>query len=374
MTAPPIKRILSFDGGGIRGIFSLQIAARIERHLREAYGRSDLVLADVVDLFAGTSTGAIIATCLAWGAPVDEVERLYLEQSRMMFSPERWWRRLRSKYRGEGLASFFRTYFAEDDGTPALLGTSKLKSLLLVVMRNATTGSPWPISSNPHAMFNDPSLDHCNLRIPLWQLLRASTAAPTFFPAQDIVIGSQQFLFVDGGVTPFNSPALLAVLMATLPCYRLEWQTGREALHVVSVGTGSVRAQLAPRMGKNVYVWDNLQFVIPALIGSAATNQDLICRTLGDCLYGAPIDLEVGALCTPSLLPADEQKFSYVRYNTGMDSAEVGTPLSGQDLRLDNLAMISRLQEIGRAYAERHVRKEHLWPRSAAGLTVAQPR
>jgi Patatin-like phospholipase len=358
-----MKRILSFDGGGIRGIFSLQIAARIEHHLREAYDRRDLVLADVVDLFAGTSTGAIIATCLAWGAPVAEVERLYLEQSRMMFSPERWWRRLRSKYRGEGLADFFRSYFAEDDGTPAELGTSKLKSLLLVVMRNATTGSPWPISSNPHAMFNDPSLEHCNLRIPIWRLLRASTAAPTFFPAQDITIGSQQFLFVDGGVTPFNSPALLAVLMATLPCYRLEWPTGRDALHVVSVGTGTVRVQLAPSVDKKVYLWDHLHFVIPALIGSAAANQDLICRALGDCLYGAPIDLEVGELCTPSLLSADQQKFSYVRYNTSLDSTEVGTPLSGQDLKLDNLAMISRLQQIGRAYAAAHVKKDHLWPR-----------
>ncbi len=60
MSAQP-KRILSFDGGGIRGLFSLQIAARIEQLFREEYDQPSLVLSDVYDMFAGTSTGA--ATC-----------------------------------------------------------------------------------------------------------------------------------------------------------------------------------------------------------------------------------------------------------------------------------------------------------------------
>ena len=359
-----MKRILSFDGGGIRGIFALQIARRIEELLRDAYGRRDLVLAEVVDLFAGTSTGAVIATCLAWGMPVAEVEQLYFEHGRPMFSRERWWRRLQSKYRGDRLEEIFKTTFREDDGRPALLGTNKLKPLLLVVMRNATTGSPWPISSNPHATFNDPAMDDCNLRIPLWQLLRASTAAPTFFPAQEIRFGGETFLFVDGGVTPFNNPALLSVLMATLPCYKLTWQTGRDALHVISVGTGSQRVRLSARTAKEVMLWDDLQFVIPALIGSAADNQDMICRTLGDCLHGDPIDSEVGRLDTPSLLPAAEQKFSYVRYNATLDSWDASTPLTDRDLRLDNLDMMGRWQDIGRAYARQWVHAEHLWPRS----------
>jgi predicted acylesterase/phospholipase RssA len=158
-----VRRILSFDGGGIRGIFALQIARRVEEHLRDAYGRKDLVLADVVDLFAGTSTGAVIATCLAWGMSVDAVEDLYFKYGRPMFSRERWWRRLQSKYSGDRLEGVFKEILAEADGRAALLGTSRLKSLLLVVMRNATTGSPWPISNNPHAKFNDPALDNCNL-------------------------------------------------------------------------------------------------------------------------------------------------------------------------------------------------------------------
>ncbi len=358
-----MRRILSFDGGGIRGIFSIQIAARIEQHLREHFAKPNLVLSDVVDLFAGTSTGAIIAACLAWGMPVAEVEQMYLRHGRDMFAREPWWRQLQSRYRADGLAAMFKKYFAEDDGTPALFGTTKLKSLLVVVTRNASTGSPWPLSSNPHAKFNDPALDDCNLRIPLWQILRASTAAPTFFPAQRIAVGANQYAFVDGGVTPFNNPALLATMMATLPSYRLNWETGRDKLHVVSVGTGSRRSQLRSRKGNAVYVWDNLSFTVGALMGSAAENQDMVCRTLGDCLYGAPIDSEVGALDRPTLLPADQQKFTYVRYNAAMDTTEVGVPLTARDLQLDNLKMIDRLREMGRSYADRHVKREHLWPR-----------
>jgi hypothetical protein len=359
-----MKRILAFDGGGIRGLFSLQVAARIEALLREAHGQPDLVLADAVDLFAGTSTGAIIAACLAWGASVADVEQLYLDHARAMFARQRIFGRLKAKYRADSLASVFQSYFAEADGSPALLGSARLRKLLLVVMRNASTGSPWPISSNPRATFNDLSRPDSNLRIPLWQLLRASTAAPMYFPPEEIAIGSQRFLFVDGGVTPFNNPALLAVLMATLPCYRLEWPAGREELHVVSIGTGMQRSHLPKSVAKKVYIWDEARFAVPALMQSVSTNQDVLCRVLGDCLHGADLDSEIGSLGSPSLLPDAAQRFSYVRYNIAMDSREIGQPLTRRQLALDNLAMMPRLRAIGRDYAAATVRIAHLWPRS----------
>src|SRR4030095_15878482 len=122
---------------------------------------------------------------------------------------------------------------------PGFLGSNRLK-LLLILMRNASTGSTWPVSNNPAAKYNDRSLPDCNLSIPLWQILRASTAAPTYFAPEEIRLAGPQHMFVDGGITPFNNPALIAVLMATLPDYKLNWPTGRDALHVVSVGTGTV--------------------------------------------------------------------------------------------------------------------------------------
>ena len=79
LTAPPSTRarLLAFDGGGIRGLFSLEVARRIEALLRERHGRPDLVLADHFHYLGGTSTGAIIATFLSWGLPVDD----YLRES-----------------------------------------------------------------------------------------------------------------------------------------------------------------------------------------------------------------------------------------------------------------------------------------------------
>jgi hypothetical protein len=368
-----MKRILTFDGGGIRGLFSLQIAARVEALLREAHGRPDLVLADVVDLFAGTSTGAIIAACLAWGASVEEVEQLYLDHARAMFARQRMFGRLKAKYRADSLAKVFRSYFAEADGSPALLGSGRLKKLLLVVMRNASTGSPWPISSNPRAAFNDLSRPDSNLRIPLWQLLRASTAAPMYFPPEEITVGSERFLFVDGGVTPFNNPSLLAVLMATLPCYRLEWPAGREHLHVIAIGTGMQRTHLPPKVAKKVYVWDEVRFAVPALMQSVSMHQDVLCRVLGDCVHGAGLDSEIGALDSPTLLPDAAQRFTYVRYNVAMDSREIGLPLTRKELELDNLKMMPRLRDIGRDYAAANVNAAHLWPRAGMATVSAGP-
>ena len=66
----------------------------------------------------------------------------------------------------------------------------------------------------------------CNLDLPLWQLVRASTAAPTYFPPEVVTVGTQDFLFVDGGVTMYNNPAFQMFLMATLEPYRLQWKTG----------------------------------------------------------------------------------------------------------------------------------------------------
>src|SRR5436305_1226685 len=162
-----MKRILALDGGGIRGVFSLQILARIEQIFREEQGKPDLVLADVFDLIAGTSTGAIIAAFLSWGLCVSDIEEVYIERSKAMFVRESWYRRWKAKYRADAIGHFFRHAFGESDGTPALLGSKRLRTFLLITVRNASTGSPWPVCNNSNAVYNEPSLPDCNLNIPL---------------------------------------------------------------------------------------------------------------------------------------------------------------------------------------------------------------
>src|SRR5207237_5453070 len=73
---PCMNRLLSLDGGGMRGFFTLEILGRVETLLRERYRKPDLVLADYFNFIGGTSTGAIIAGLLSWGRSIQEIKDL----------------------------------------------------------------------------------------------------------------------------------------------------------------------------------------------------------------------------------------------------------------------------------------------------------
>ena len=229
------KKLLAFDGGGILGLLSIEFLAKIEDHLRSQSGRPDYVLADYFDYIAGTSTGAIIATCLSMGMTVDEVRAFYVDHGVEMFDSDWLFRRPLHRYSDEGLQGMLKRVVGED----TMLGSDKLRTLLMVVLRNATTDSPWPLSNNPAALYNNPTSPDCNLKLPLWQVVRASTAAPTYFPPEVVDVGGHSFVFVDGGVTVFNNPALQLFMMATLGAYKLGWPTGEKQMLLVSIGTGT---------------------------------------------------------------------------------------------------------------------------------------
>ena len=228
------KKLLALDGGGIRGVITLEILAAIENIVRAKLG-PDAVLSDYFDYVAGTSTGAIIAACLSIGMSVADVRQFYLASGPEMFSKASVLKRFRYKFDQDPLAGQLQKVF----GAATTLGSDHLKTLLMMVMRNATTDSPWPLCNNPHARYNDPARKDCNLNLPLWQLVRASTAAPTYFPPEVVQVGDQVFLFVDGGVTMYNNPAFQLFLMATVQPYNLRWPVGVDRMLLVSVGTGT---------------------------------------------------------------------------------------------------------------------------------------
>ncbi len=304
------------------------MAKRIETLLREKYGRPNLVLADHFHYLGGTSTGAIIATFLSAGHAGRQVIRLYRENSRVMFTKAGWGAIFKNRFAGKPISDFLRSFFVEADGKPATLGTAKLGTLLLVVTRNASTGSPWPMSNNPRAMFNDRSKPGCNLDLPLWQIVRASTAAPTFFPGGDRDrrpagwgIRKQVFAFEDGGVTPFNNPAYLLYTMATLPSTSLAWPDGKERMSLVSVGTGRVKTGRGSAWWRTCSVKPSLP---SALIGSAQWMQDLICRQQGECRYG-------DAWTARSVTWSRENprgSFLYARYDRAIGEAEIEAALA----------------------------------------------
>ncbi len=247
-----------------------------------------------------------------------------------MFSKAGFGRRFWYKYDDAHIATrlrdVFRGFLTDEDRragrTDITLGTAALRTLLLVVMRNATTDSPWPVSNNPRAKFNDPSHADCNLGIPLWQLVRASTAAPTYFPPEEVQLGPERYLFVDGGVTPYNNPALLLFVMASAPPYRLEWPAGPDRMLIVSVGTGRVRHARPGLRAADLNVLYNAAVIPNALLSATQVEQDLLCRTFGRCRKGDPIDQEAGSLID---LPGSDRAvpplFTYLRYDADLSES-----------------------------------------------------
>ena len=359
-----MKRILSLDGGGIRGVFSLEVLSFMQKLLREHYGKPDLVLADHFDFFSGTSTGAIIATCLCWGMSVEQILDLYVDYGRTMFQPVAWYRPFRkiliARYEAKPLSDLLQRVFSEDgEGkTPALLGTERLKKLLLVVIRNHSSGSAWPVTNNRLALFNNPMANDCNLNIPLWKVVRASTAAPVYFDPEEITLGDLSHVFVDGSVTPYNNPALIAALTAVLPSYRLEWTPGPASLRVVSVGTMRFPAGLPPNM-RRLWIGYNASRIPIALMQGISWEQDFICRCLGQCIYGEPLDSEIGDLVGVQL-PGDRW-FSYVRYNRSVKAEELKELLRKNPklAQLDAVQSIPLLRTLGQSYARENVKLEH---------------
>lgn len=354
------KRILSLDGGGIRGIITLEILARIESLLRDKLGRSaDFVLADYFDFIAGTSTGAIIGTCLSLGMSVADLRSFYVGSSREMFEKASVLRRFRYKYEDRKLSQQLREIF----GAETTLGSDKLKTLLMVMMGNATTDSPWPITNNPLAKFNQRARPDCNLNIPLWQLVRASTAAPSFFPPEVVQVGEEEFIFVDGAATTYNNPAFLAFLMATVEPYNLNWLAGEDQMLLVSVGTGT-----NPKANIDLHASDmNLLYISKSLplglIFAALNEQDFLCRVFGKCLAGDQLDQELGDLIGKNG-PVIPNLFTYMRYNVELTSPGLAN-LGLEDIqpeevqKLDSIDYIADLQRIGQAVARQKVKIQH---------------
>jgi hypothetical protein len=269
-----------------------------------------------------------------------------------MFYKASLWKRFQATYVAARLQSMIRDIIGDIE-----LGSDKLRTLLLLVMRNATTDSPWPVSNNPYALFNAAESPECNLRLPLWQLVRASAAAPVYFPPEVITIGSETFIFVDGAVTTYNNPAFLLFLMATLEPYRLHWPIGEENLLLISVGTGLSRQANAKLRTDQMNLLFNAQAIPSALIYSAQVEQDKLCRIFGNLRAGQALDMEIGDLrATQGLI--SPKLFSYMRYNVVLSQPELdGLGLAhikaGDVEPLDRVDRIEQILEVGSAAADK---------------------
>jgi patatin-like phospholipase/acyl hydrolase len=361
LNATRSRKLLACDGGGIRGIISIEILARVEQELRAASNRPGLVLADYFDYVAGTSTGAIIATLVALGFSVEEIRGFYIKSGAEMFQPAKLRERLHAKFDDDNLSRMLKDIIGEQ----TTLGSEKLQTLLMVVLRNATTDSPWPLSNNPKAKYNEIETrkEGSNLHLPLWQIVRASTAAPTYFPPEVINVGPQQFVFVDGGVTMYNDPAFQLFLMATTEPYRLCWPTGEDQMLLISIGTGATanaKSNLSPREMNLLY---NASNIPSALMAAALREQDFLCRIFGRCLAGELLDREVGDMLGQGI-PKVAKLFTYARYNAelsreGLDALRLRNVQPAHVQQMDSVEHITEMHQVGKAIAEQRVRAEH---------------
>ncbi|MDF0668460.1 MAG: patatin-like phospholipase family protein [Nitrospira sp.] len=365
ITAKGPKKILALDGGGIRGMMTIEVLAQIENLLRKNLNKGEgFRLAHFFDFVAGTSTGAIIAACISYGMKVSEIRDFYISSGEKMFDKAFVLKRFRHKYEDEKLAEKLQEVFGKD----TTLGSDKLQTVLMMVMRNATTDSPWPMSNNPFAKYNQRDRKDGNLNIPLWQLIRASTAAPVYFPPEVVTFApgtpkEYQFIFVDGGITMYNNPSFQAFLMATVEPYKMGWATGEEQLLVVSIGTGTspqANFNLAP---EELNVMYNATSLPSALMYAALNEQDLLCRVFGNCLAGDLLDREVGDLIGKKG-PVSPKLFTYMRYNAELSKqglADLGlSEIKPEDVQqLDSVEHIDKLLRVGQAVATRKVSPEH---------------
>jgi uncharacterized protein len=170
-------------------------------------------------------------------------------------------------------------------------------------------------------------------------------------------------VFVDGAITPFNNPALQLVVMATAPPYGLAWPTGPDELLLVSVGTGGAEQPDPELEVGDLHLLRQVTASITGLMASVARQQDLMCRMLGACRFGQPIDLEVGPVLAGSGL-VDPPLFSYVRYDLELNRMNLDA-LGCEDVEvsevrpIDSVEHIDVLGRVGRAIAETQVDLAH---------------
>jgi Patatin-like phospholipase len=361
------KRILALDGGGLRGILSLSYLAEIESILSDRHGGGkNFRLSHYFDLISGTSTGAIIAAALARGMSVSEIAKKYLDLGQRVFQKS-WLRQgfVRAFYDEAGLIEELKQVY----DAHTTLGDLSLQTGLLIVTKRLDSGSTWPISNNPRGKYFEPRQNNnviANSAYPLWQIVRSSTAAPRFFDPEKIEIsrgkaGETPVVgdFVDGGVSPFNNPALQAVMYATLGGYRIGWPTGADKLLVVSIGTGSRDLKVAPAK----LAADNALKSLLSLMDDCANLVETLMQWMSTSQTARVIDSELDDLRHDLIAPAPV--ISYLRYNVALTKAalaQIGMAFDDEKVEglsaMDDPGNMKTLQEIGAKAAKQQLRAE----------------
>jgi hypothetical protein len=360
LSAPGPKRVLALDGGGVKGVVTIAFLERIEKLLKERSGRGDdFRLCDYFDLVGGTSVGSLLATLIALGYSVAEIRSLFWDWAPQIF--RRPWfgiPTLSPRFSSSGLKK--RATKLLKDRT---LESPDLKTGLAIITKRIDTGSPWVLTNNPRSKYwNDPPdgsyLGNRHFRIA--DLVRASTAAPYYFAPKRIRIVPRAKrprvppgLFVDGGVSPFNNPALMLLMLAGINGYGFQWDLGADHLLMASVGTGSYRMRLRPKFLMRRIPGYFAAKAIHGLVG----DSDVLSLTLLQWL-SAPkrpweINSEIGTMEGELLGPADQKGdpkplLAFVRYDARLEIPWLTTVLGERLRHVLNEGFVEGLKQLDR--------------------------
>lgn len=279
MTSKPY-RILSIDGGGIRGVIAAQLLKKIEENRLQ-----NSSLYEHFDMFVGTSTGAVIAAAISTGKTAAKLVSLYQTKGSIIFPQRKRWEAHKRigliwehglsapKYSDKGLKSVLGKelggYQPTDSNT---FGTIQKAGKRLLITSYDTINREKVLFDSCKATFEN---------VPLAKAATCSSAAPTFFPAQKFMHPDtdEELSLVDGGVVA-NNPATLAVAEALKAGERLD------NIQVVSIGTGDPTRTIPFR---NVREWGLLEWAGPIIDvlfdGASDTNHYVVQNLLSEASY-----------------------------------------------------------------------------------------
>lgn len=188
-------QILSLDGGGIKGLYSAALLAKIEENL------GGISVTDHFDLITGTSTGGIIALGLALGMRPREIVQFYVAEGPKIFKKTPLLTSIRSytrsKYPQEPLKLALQKYFGDK-----LISDSTKR--LVVPSYNLAKDEVYIFKTPHHSRLTTDG------KVPMWKVALATSAAPTYFPCCEHVDGMR---LVDGGLWA-NNPTMVGIVEA----------------------------------------------------------------------------------------------------------------------------------------------------------------
>lgn len=252
MTEP--FKILSIDGGGIRGVFPAMFLVDLEAKLKSD-GKEKWQIYQNFDLICGTSTGGIIAIALALGIPAREIYDLYLENADKIFGSKKCWfdQLFYSAHSRDALEKLIKEKFSKaNNGKDPIL--KDCKTNICIPVFDLLEGKPSVLKKDHHPRFTR------DFHIPAYKAALATSAAPVYFDPY-----SSEYTDLAGNVKPFknkvdggvfaNNPTLLGIVEAEVALYQKI-----ENLRVLSLGTGYQKfSDGAAREKWGITYWINLR-------------------------------------------------------------------------------------------------------------------